>query len=119
MYARCMLSHFSHVQLFATLWTVACQAPLSIRFSRQYWGRFLFPPPGDLPDPEIESISLPDSCLGRWVSLPLAPPGKPMLIRLNIFSIWHNMTDMTKDTTFPKEQVTFIERVHIHYQDYG
>ena len=34
----CLLSHFSHVQLFVTLWTVACQAPLSMGFSRQeYW----------------------------------------------------------------------------------
>ena len=31
----CMLSHFSHVQFFATLWTVAHWAPLSMRFSRQ------------------------------------------------------------------------------------
>ena len=37
-----MLSCFSHVQLFATLWTVACQAPLSMGFSRQeYWSEFL------------------------------------------------------------------------------
>ena len=34
----CMLSHFSHVQLFATLWIVACHSPLSTGFSRQeYW----------------------------------------------------------------------------------
>ena len=34
----CMLSRFSHVQLFATLWTAACQAPLSMGFSKQeYW----------------------------------------------------------------------------------
>ena len=34
----CMLSHLSPVQLFVTQWSVACQAPLSIRFSRQeYW----------------------------------------------------------------------------------
>ena len=33
-----MLSHFSHVQLFATPWTIACQAPLSMGISRQeYW----------------------------------------------------------------------------------
>ena len=31
----CMLSRFSHVQLFVTLWTVVCQAPLSMGFSRQ------------------------------------------------------------------------------------
>ena len=42
----------SHVQLFVTLWTVACQAPLSVGFSRQeYWNGLPFPPPGDIPDP--------------------------------------------------------------------
>ena len=39
-------SCFSHVQLFATLWAIACQAPLSMGFSRQeYWSRLLFPSP--------------------------------------------------------------------------
>ena len=47
---RCVLSHFSHVQLSETLWTVAWQAPLSIGFSRQeYWSGSPCPPPGDLP----------------------------------------------------------------------
>ena len=41
----------SHVHLFAMPWTVACQAPLSVEFSRQeYWSELLFPTPGDLPD---------------------------------------------------------------------
>ena len=40
---------------FAISWTVACQAPLSMGFSRQeYWSRLPFPSPGDLPDPGIE-----------------------------------------------------------------
>ena len=57
MYA-CMLSHFSHTYLFATPWTVARQAPLSLGFSRQeYWSGLPFPPPGDLPDPGIELVS--------------------------------------------------------------
>ena len=44
-----------HVQLFVTLWTVAHQAPLSMRFPRQdYWSGLPFPPLGDLPDPGIE-----------------------------------------------------------------
>ena len=48
----------SHVQLFATLWTVAHQAPLSMGFSRQeYWSGLAFPSPGDLPDPGIEPRS--------------------------------------------------------------
>ena len=49
----------SHVQLFATPWTVAHQAPLSMGFLRQeYWSGWKFPPPGDLPDPGIEPLSL-------------------------------------------------------------
>ena len=45
----------SRVQLFETPWTVACQAPPSMEFSRQgYWSRLPFPSPGDLPDPGIE-----------------------------------------------------------------
>ena len=46
-----MLNHFSHVQVFAILWTVALQAPPSMGFSRN-------PPPGDHPDPEIKLTSL-------------------------------------------------------------
>ena len=43
----------------ATLWTVAHQTPLSMGFSRQeYWSGLPCPPPGDLPDPEIELASL-------------------------------------------------------------
>ena len=49
----------SHVQLFATPWTVAHQAPLSTGFSRQeYWSGLPFPSPGDLPDPGIQPTSL-------------------------------------------------------------
>ena len=41
-----------------TLWTVACQAPLSMGFSREEdWSEFPFPPPGDLPNPGIEPWS--------------------------------------------------------------
>ena len=55
----CMLSHFCCVPLFATLWTVAHQAPLSMGFSRQEsWSKVTCPPPRDLPHPEIEPISL-------------------------------------------------------------
>ena len=48
----------SYVQLFAIPWTVAYQAPPSMRFSRQeYWSALPFPSPGDLPDPGIEPRS--------------------------------------------------------------
>ena len=64
----CVLSHFSHVQLFAILWTVASQAPLSMGFSRQeYWSELPCPPSGGLPNPGIKPISLMSSALaGRF-----------------------------------------------------
>ena len=50
-----VLSCFSCVQLFVTLWTVACQTPLFMEFSRQeYWSGLPFPSPADLPDSGIE-----------------------------------------------------------------
>ena len=55
----CMGSHFSRVQLCATLWTLALQAPLSMGFSRQeHWSRLPGPPPGDLYNLGIEPKSL-------------------------------------------------------------
>ena len=70
-----VLSHFSRVWLFMTLWTIAHQAPLSMRFSRQeYWSGFLFRPPGSAQE------SIPHLFrLLHWQagSLLLAPPGKP------------------------------------------
>ena len=51
--------------------------PLSMAFFRQkYWRGLPFPPPGDFPDPGIESLSLMSPTLARRF-LPLAPPGKP------------------------------------------
>ena len=55
----CMLSHFSHVQFFVTLCTVAHWTPLSLGFSRQkYCSGLPFPPPGDIPNSGIEPVSL-------------------------------------------------------------
>ena len=72
-----MLSNYSSVCLFVTLWTVAGQAPLSVGFSRQeHWSGLPFPPPGDLPDPRIE---LKSPAL-QADSLPLSPQGSPLNI---------------------------------------
>ena len=66
--------------LFLTLWTVALQAPLSMGSSEQeYWTGLPCPPPEDLPDPGIEPVSLMSPALANG-SLPLAPPGKPLLV---------------------------------------
>ena len=74
----CVLSCFRLVQLFATLWTIASQAPLSVEFSRQeYW---TYHPPGDLPDLGSDPVSL---SLLHWqvCSLLLMPPGNPDSIK--------------------------------------
>ena len=64
----------SHVRLFATLWTVALQAPPPMGFFRQeYWSGLPFPSPGDLSDPGIE----PRSPALQADALPSEPPGKP------------------------------------------
>ena len=64
----------SPVQLFATPWTVAYQALLSMGFSRQeYWSRLPFPSPGDFPDPGIQ----PGSPTLEADALTSEPPGKP------------------------------------------
>ena len=84
-----MLNCFSCVWLFATLWTVAHQAPLSVGFSRQeYWSGLPCPPPEDSPDTGIEPRS-PDrpaaaaakslqSCLTLSDPIDGSPPGSPV-----------------------------------------
>ena len=67
--AWCMLSYFSRVRLFATLWNVAHQAPRSMGLSRQEcWSGLPFPTPGDLPDARIEPLWLmsPALALRHW-----------------------------------------------------
>ena len=75
----CVLSCFSCIWLFVTLWTIACQAPLSMGFSRQeYWRGLLCPPPGESSQPrDLTHVSL---HLLHWQagSLPLIPPGKSL-----------------------------------------
>ena len=67
----------SHVHLCVTSWAVACQASLSMGFSRQeYWSGLLFPPPENLPYPGIKPAS-PESPALQSDPLPLEPSGKP------------------------------------------
>ena len=73
----------SHVQLFATPWTVAYQAPRSMGFSRQeYWSGLPFPSPGDLPNPGIE----PGSPALQTDALPSEPKCSYILYQLLLFS---------------------------------
>ena len=73
-----VVQSLSRVQLFATQWTVAHQALLSMGFPRQeYWSGLTFPSPRDLPNPGIKPVSQALSG-GFFIT---EPPGKPLLIR--------------------------------------
>ena len=77
-----MLSHFSRVRLSVTPWTVACQAPLTMGFSRQkYWRGLPFPPPGDLPNSGTESPVL----AGGFLTT--EPPEKPQVISKGLLKV--------------------------------
>ena len=74
-------SVLSHIQLFATPWTVAWQAPLPMRFPRQeYWSGLTFPSPGDLSNPGIE----PRSPALQADSLSSEPPGKAVVLQAHV-----------------------------------
>ena len=76
----CVRSHSSRVQLFATLCTVACQAPLPMEFSRQeYQSGLPCLPPGDLPNPGIEHVA-PAAPALQDDSLPLSHGGSPPVV---------------------------------------
>ena len=68
----CMLCHFRHIWFFATLWTRACQAPLTMGFSRQeYYSGLWPPPPGGFPDSGTEPAFLKSPALaGRFSATP-------------------------------------------------
>ena len=107
---KCQL--ISHVWLFATPWTAACQAPLSMGFSRQEsWSGLPFPSPGDLPDlgsnphllhllhwldlPSLGIKPMSPLLRGRQILYCLSHQGSPHFsvnISVNIFScyIWFN-----------------------------
>ena len=73
-FVKVKVKSLSGVRLFATLWTIAHQAPPSVGFSRQeYWSGLPFPSPGNLPDPGIE----PRSAAMQAGTLTSEPPGKP------------------------------------------
>ena len=98
----CLLSHFSPVQLCATLWGAACQARLSMGFSRQeYWSGIPCPPPGALPDPAIKLASLTSSALaGRF--FPTSATWEAIIWRIyhkSLSYVFWTRTSVTKDSS--------------------
>ena len=87
----CVPRCFSHVRFFATSWTVAHQAPLSMGFSRQEnWSGLPCPPPGDLPDPGIELMSLFPALAGGFFTTSIT---------------WEASDDRTPDVIFTHQKV--------------
>ena len=92
----------SRVWLFATPWTVAYQAPLSMEFSRQeYWSGLPFPYPGDLPDPGIE----PGSSTLQADALQSEPPGKSLIL----LNLWAFREEKTKTHRHKENEFTAWE----------
>ena len=82
------LSHpYSHIQLFATLWTTSHQAPLSLGFSRhEYWSGLPCPPPGGLPPKDGTHVSW-VSCIGRQVLYNYHHLGSPGCLTRSLLNI--------------------------------
>ena len=98
----------SHVQLFATPWTVTHQAPPSMGFSRQeYWSGLPFPSPGDLPNPGIE----PRSPALQADTLTSEPPGKPIYNSRTI-----NRQGTSRQKILGSQDWLAIRHTHLHYQ---
>ena len=91
-----MLSCFSHVRLFATQWTVACQAPLSMGFSRQeYWSGLPCPSPSSRPRDQTRVSYI--SYTGKWVLYHHRQLGSQYSIfsyyKISaIFPVWYNIS---------------------------
>ena len=96
-----VLSHFRYVRLFVTLWTVAHQVPLFMRFSRQeYQSGSLCSPLADLSDPRIE----PRSPASQADSLPTEPLGKPM----------RGKTQRQQQTDTREHNLFILQKIKVH-----
>ena len=99
----CCCCRFSRVRLYVTPGTVARQAPLSLRFSRQeYWSGLPGPPPGDLPNPGIKPASLTSTLAGTFFTTSTtweAPYLLYQLVALWLFSkhlAWNRLWSQSK-----------------------
>ena len=106
----------TRVRLFATPWTVAYQAPLSMRFSRQeYWSGLPFPSPGDLPDPGIELRSpalQADALTSEPLGKPFMTTGKTITLTRwtfdgKVMSLLLNMPSRLVITFLPRSKHLF------------
>ena len=120
----CTLSHFSRIQLFATLWTAAHQASLSIRFSRQeYWSGFPCPPLEDLPQTHISCIA--GGFFTHWPTWEalIHPCSYPNTIKVAIlFLVLHSfqstLLSLTSYQELLKSHITSILQIILYFTDH-
>ena len=94
----------SHVRLFVTPWTITCQAPLSMEFSRQeYWSGLPFPSPGDLPNPKMEPASLASPALaGSFITTSyLRSPWEYWIPNYLKLPGWQKLSQQLAEISFP------------------
>ena len=106
---ECMLSHFSGVWLFATPWTVASQAPLSMGFSRpEKWSGCHFFLQGSSWARDRTLVSY-ICCTGRWFFTP-APPGKPIFF---LYTWNKSLSKFGKVLSYPKSFSLWVWKSHL------
>ena len=110
----CILSPFSYVQLFVTLWTVALQVPLSAGFSRQeQWSRWPCRPPGDLPNPGAEPTSLMSPVLaGRFFTTRATWEALNTSIYSYFKSYFYNYFNIFIFTTIVRKAYSILQLLH-------
>ena len=87
-----MLSHTAVSNIFATPWTVTCQAPLSMGIpGQEYWSGLPFHSPGYFPNPGVEPMTIPLTD-GFFTT---EPPGKSCTIHIHVYLLYQN-TDTFK-----------------------
>ena len=110
----------SYVQLFATLWTVAHQIPLSMGFSRQeYWSGLLCPPQQDLPNPGIGPLSLTSPALAGGFFTTSATWGALICcnsVAKSCSTLCHSMDCSTLCFPVPHYLLEFSQ-THVHWVD--
>ena len=95
-----------------TPWTVACQVPLSMEFSKQeYWSGLPFPSPGDLPDPGIK----PRTPAMQADSLPTELPGDSQIYMFTRAILVHRTFIIKYQTNSPIIVLSKMKRVNLNY----
>ena len=116
----CVLSWFSSVWLFATLWIVAFQA-LSIRFSRQeYWSGLSYPLPGDLPYPGIKPASLTSPALagGFFTSSTTWKAHRFVIYDLYYVEVWSFNNHSVENFYHHKRMLNYVKKFFCSWDDY-